>query len=243
MTMQQWKIIPFTLAAGALAAMACAQGVRFRVAAPPTQSFRGQAGFPRAESRLPSLGLASQPLSAPSPRHPTPLPQPGMASPTNGFNPSSILQPQPPTRFHFINPFNAFYPYSAYGSFYPWSYSAPGYLPYTNPYAYPYGNVPYGYESYPGYGNPYESPYSMQAPPQQPQLFRAGVPPRPGREERSNHSTKPARSGKNEVMAMPEASVLLDGKAEPESSMTHPLTVGSGLHTLVIRPRIAPGRK
>lgn len=233
--MQRLRIISFMLAANAVATMAGAQMVRFHSGGPPRQSFRGQAGFPRAVTPYPLLRFSNPSPAVVSPRHPMPLPQPGVTSPSNGFNPSSILQPQPPSRFIFINPFYPSYPYGGYGGFYPWSYSTPSFLPYTNPYSYPYGNPLYGYGQYPEYGNSEQNPnfapepYSPSPPAETPAMPGAGS------QERSSRWKKPSN-----LPASSQATVILDGKAQPKSAMANPLTVGSGLHTIVIRPQKAP---
>jgi hypothetical protein len=237
-TMLRWKLLLLAAMAGGLTVTAQAQRINFQSARSPVQPSHAQQAFPREAVRPPTMNFQMQRPFVASPRHITPFPSAAVFPAPSQFNPSSILRPQPPTRFIFMNPFRSFYPYSPYGSYLPWSYSGPGYLPYGNPYAYPYGSTPNGYGGYPGYGNNYGNPYAGMPPAITEPPTISSQPPTVNMDQNA-HLTSPADAAKRQPPLSSQVAVTLDGKSEPRPALTHPLIVGSGQHTLVIAPRPA----
>ena len=234
--MLRWKLLLLAVAVTALAPNAKAQRVNFQSPGPQIQSFHNQPVFSRPIMRPPALNFSTQRSFIASPRHFTPLPLPSAAPAGGPPNPSSILQPQPPTRFIFLNPFASFYTFFPDGSYRPWMYSQPGYLPYANPYADQYGSLSNGYSGYPEQWNNYSLPYSSLPNPS----AQSSAPPMTTRTARRAHLMSPAQAAQSQPPLPSQVSVTLDGNPQLGPAFTHPLIVGSGQHTIVIGPRRAP---
>ncbi len=231
--MLRWTLIPLALAASALAVTAGAQRIRFQAAQPQARPYPEQPAFSPLIPRAPAMNFSFPHPFVANPQHPGPSPQPMLAPSESPFNPSSILKPQPPSRFIFMNPF---YPYSPYAFSYPWGYAGPGYLPYESPYNYPYDYSPYGYNGYSGFWNGYQG-VSPALPEQTPQF---SAPPTTENRIPRPRLTNPAFAMPGEPPLPSQVAVTLDGRRQPEPSFAHTLTIGSGKHTLVISPRKSP---